>query len=1836
MIVCGDRLTFSESGTHTNTVENNNLRNQTVPNGANGVTYRQNPAPTPLFADAAGLAPVPVQVAATPMASQQIAIPGAAAPPIPLAPPSGAPQTLTAGAPAKKARDWHKMVLPASVVAFLLLLVGGGAVVFNALQNKSQEQNSVSSQVANVSIPLSEFASSGSLALLGTQSLTVNGQLRANESFVLAPQAEPTKSERGQLYYDNGSNQLAYFNGSQFIKLPGAAVVQTFQGQTGDITLLSGNGISIVGSTFTNTGVTSLGGQTGDIGLGSGLQISAGTLQATGVQSLTSGSPANLSIADDGAGNLTITSFGAGTGTVQSPGGTNGRIAMFTGAQTIEDSLISQSGSTVTVTGNLTVTSGGLTLTTPLTVASGGTGAATLTTNGVIVGNGTSALSSVTAAGAGLCLMSTGGAPAFSACPGGGGVTSLDGLSGVLTLANSSGVGSTITIDDASNSAKGIAQFNGTNLSVSGGVVNTIQNIHSGASPTFAGINTSSITPSTTLTVGGNLNISTGSTYQINGVQISSAALSNDSNLAKLSATQTFTGATNTFKNAADSASAFSVQNTGSQNILGVNTSSGTVLLGEASALAGKLAFNNATNGNTITLQTAVASGPQVITFPDATGTVCLTTGNCAGAGGGIIGSGTADRMAKFTASGTIGNSTVSDDGTTVSTTVDVVVQGGDLTLGTGAAVQPATLVIYDGFGQKTTLQAGNSAGDLTFILPTTTGNTNQCLKQSGTGNQLVWQDCDGGSGGSSATLQSAYNNGRTISASSATGDIAFTLNDASFTTTIADGSSNFVAISRASGAGTSDPAQLLLLDNLDTDRAAPIGIKLQAAGGGMTTAIDATDVEIVDALNVAANNIKGTTGNIDFDNFDVIGSSGNITTAGDLAVNGGDITSSGALRIAPTSSLTAGTTGQTTTVQGTVTTLTSNGAGNDIILTSADTIELQGATNVTGALAVSGTITASTLGSTNTATYLCRNGSSQIAACNTTGAGAAFVQGGNLFGATATLGTNDGNALVLRTGSTTRMTLGSGGGVLIAKNDTADELEVGDDVFNLNDTASRISIANSSDNSFLRVGQSTTNYGYVGWAYNSLSSAAFMRLGTANDTNFLSLQADSTDGVTINGTTEPGTGIGLQLEGSNLASISSSNFVISSQNTLTLDIDSSANDTSSTFKVTRDDGAATLFTVDQNGTAILPGGQTADITSTTTSGTGSAITIQPASSTAGVGAVLNLKGGQTNASGNTAGAVAISGGNEVGTGSTTGGAVSINGGTGNTAGAVNIGNTSAGSINLGNTSSNIQTTINGLALVKSGSSNSASAFQVQSSTGADTLFSVDTTARSGSGGNLIKIGNSTGTDTNLTILQLDATTADPTTNLSALNGGLFYNSTTNKVSLIENGAVKIICNTTDLGCGTGTVTLQTAYTNSSSPEITVDGTRGAVTIQDAASPIGANLFEVQSNGGSTKYFAATAGGISTVGTASQTYSGTSDANTVTMTSTTGTQTNGVLVNRNGSGGTTTNGVNITQTAGTMTNGLAFTGTIGTDINRGSGTMTLQGNGGINLSSASGNITIGTSNTTGTLLVLDTKTDAGDPTGVDGAMYYNSALGVTRCFIDSYWRDCVENERTTYKYVNDFIKVPFSETFDDTLTVSGEWYPANDTTFLAGHPGILNLATSTNGAKTLLTSGDSFSNNFTLGNNVGWRYEVLGALPSLSDGTDRFTITTGFNNVTDTITSIDNGCYFRYSDNINSGKWQGVCEDGGSGGSGGTEAICDTTITAVAGTFYRLTLVMNSTATSADFRVNGVSKCTISTHIPSSTTLVSFISMNNKLAGNGIRGLYMDYLSVRALFDTAR
>jgi hypothetical protein len=582
--------------------------------------------------------------------------------------------------PLKKERVALRLLKRVDVLLVLVLVFTLAAVLILGFMNRKKPVASVAEDYKTIQIPLNGFVAS---VLNGSKfderSVAINGSLTVNGGLIVAPSVQPNTPTSGQIYFDQNTNQLAYYNGTGYIALTSqGASVQSLGGASGAITL--GGGLSIVGNqltasfpqqvTTTSTpGVTSVGGLNGDITLGPGLKSAGAGIQNAGVVTLSAGTP-NLIIANDGDGNLTISNVGGGSGTVTSTGGTTGRYAKFNGVQDIEDALLSESGGTVTAGGNLTVT-GSVALGTALSVANGGTGTGTLANNAVVIGQGSGPLTGVTSASAGLCLVSTSGAPVFQACPSGTGVATLNGLTGALTIANATGSVNTITINDASTSGKGIASFNATNFTVTSGAVNTAQDIATSSTPTFAGVNTNNINPSAALTIG-------------------SAAQS----LSLLGAV----------------GSIFAVTGNGHATTVGFNgTATGDV----------NYNFDRTATGGTYT--------------------ICTTAANCAGIGGQVTtAGGTTNRITKFLSGQTVGDSSLSDNGSlvTVNGTANLLVQGGTATLGT--LTQAGSLKLADGSGHTVTIVTSALSADRVYTLPDAGGTAALCVDSG---------NCIGGTG---------------------------------------------------------------------------------------------------------------------------------------------------------------------------------------------------------------------------------------------------------------------------------------------------------------------------------------------------------------------------------------------------------------------------------------------------------------------------------------------------------------------------------------------------------------------------------------------------------------------------------------------------------------------------------------------------------------------------------------------------------------------------------------------------------------------------------------------------------------------------------------------------------------------------------------------------------------------------------------------------------------------------------------------------------------------------------------------------------------------------------
>lgn len=116
-----------------------------------------------------------------------------------------------------------------------------------------------------------------------------------------------------------------------------------------------------------------------------------------------------------------------------------------------------------------------------------------------------------------------------------------------------------------------------------------------------------------------------------------------------------------------------------------------------------------------------------------------------------------------------------------------------------------------------------------------------------------------------------------------------------------------------------------------------------------------------------------------------------------------------------------------------------------------------------------------------------------------------------------------------------------------------------------------------------------------------------------------------------------------------------------------------------------------------------------------------------------------------------------------------------------------------------------------------------------------------------------------------------------------------------------------------------------------------------------------------------------------------------------------------------------------------------------------------------------------TADSTGTILVLDTKNTSGDPTGVNGAMYYNSNADKFRCYENGAWANCGTLPSTGF----------FQDGTDDTLSDS------NTDLWDAGTYAHLNIA---NDQNTILVSvvlyGSTAANDdeydvFTIHRDVG-------------------------------------------------------------------------------------------------------------------------------------------------------
>ena len=226
---------------------------------------------------------------------------------------------------------FNKLAIIITVSTLLFVgLIGGGAIIYDKAHSKNSSLNSLEANGAyknGSTLSVNQTQQADLLTLGQVNQVAVNGQLTVNRTLVLTPSTTPTSPIAGEIYFDSTTNRPYFYNGSQFVSLQTPAqYVANIGGVAGNIVL--GNGLTINGSTLNVSSgllksissaasstpvVNSLQGATGNVTLssGSGISINGTTVSNTGVLNLTS-SNGSIVITNNGSGSYDLALSGGG------------------------------------------------------------------------------------------------------------------------------------------------------------------------------------------------------------------------------------------------------------------------------------------------------------------------------------------------------------------------------------------------------------------------------------------------------------------------------------------------------------------------------------------------------------------------------------------------------------------------------------------------------------------------------------------------------------------------------------------------------------------------------------------------------------------------------------------------------------------------------------------------------------------------------------------------------------------------------------------------------------------------------------------------------------------------------------------------------------------------------------------------------------------------------------------------------------------------------------------------------------------------------------------------------------------------------------------------------------------------------------------------------------------------------------------------------------------------------------------------------------------------------------------------------------------------------------
>lgn len=235
-----------------------------------------------------------------------------------------------------------------------------------------------------------------------------------------------------------------------------------------------------------------------------------------------------------------------------------------------------------------------------------------------------------------------------------------------------------------------------------------------------------------------------------------------------------------------------------------------------------------------------------------------------------------------------------------------------------------------------------------------------------------------------------------------------------------------------------------------------------------------------------------------------------------------------------------------------------------------------------------------------------------------------------------------------------------------------------------------------------------------------------------------------------------------------------------------------------------------------------------------------------------------------------------------------------------------------------------------------------------------------------------------------------------------------------------------------------------------------------------------------------------------------------------------------------------------------------------------------------------------TADSTGALLIVDNKNTNGDPTGVEGAIYFNSSLGRFRCFESGVWVNCTATADSNFKRISisdEFIGPTTLETGEigelgwqvvqtGSATVSGASAASN-----TNHMGTVTCNSSTTNPSGCLLHLSSSHGPIFGGETIGAVVRTPSDLTATSLYVGLGDAANGTSDSTDAV---------QLKKVAGTANWQGEVINNS------TPSTCDTGIPAVANNYVQVKIVVNSAANLTSFFVNGATtaSCTIAAGLP--------------------------------------